>query len=222
MKELGQIYLSWRKGTGARRHIVGRLKRNVTDGVRFEYLPEGVAEAKKEGFSSYTEFPDLTKSYNGSALDIFGQRIMKSERADINDFLSFWEISPKYKSDKYYLLARTQGLNPADNFEFLAEYNPIKGLCFLTDLAGLSTLKLAPSLLKVGDKLTYQLEKTNQFDKHAVRVLFKGQLIGYIKKIHSRVFHRVKEGELQLTIKALETNGTIKRVFVKVELPNFY
>jgi hypothetical protein len=219
MKEVGQIYLSWRKGPGARRHIVGRLKRNVTDGVRFDYLADGIAEAKKEGFSTYTEFPDLTKSYNGSALDIFGQRIMKSERADINDFLRFWEISPKYKSDKYYLLARTQGLNPADNFEFLADYNPIKGLCFLTDLAGLSKLKLATSLLKVGDKLTYELEKTNKFDQYAVKVFFKEQLVGYIKKIHSRVFHRVKEGELLLTVKALETNGVIKRVFVKVLLP---
>jgi hypothetical protein len=219
MKEVGQIYLSWRKGPGASRHILGRLKRNATEGVRFDYLADGVAKAKKDGFSSYTEFPDLTKSYNGSALDIFGQRIMKSERADINDFLKFWEISPKYKSDKYYLLARTQGLNPSDNFEFLADYNPIKGLCFLTDLAGLSKFKLPPSLLKVGDRLIYELEKTNEFDDKAVKVFSQGQLVGYIKKIHSRVFHKVKEGELQLTVKALDTNGFIKRIFVKVELP---
>ena len=139
MKEIGQIYLSWRKGEGACRYIVGRLKRNATEGVRFDYLSEGVEAAKKEGFTAYTEFPDLTKQYNGGALDIFGQRIMKSERSDINDFLRFWEISPKFKSDKLYLLARTQGLNPSDNFEFLADYNPIKGLCFLTDLAGLSS-----------------------------------------------------------------------------------
>jgi len=218
MTPFAHIYLSWRKGPGASRHIVGRLKRNATEGVRFDYLADGVAKAKKDGFSSYTEFPDLTKSYNGSALDIFGQRIMKSERADINDFLKFWEISPKYKSDKYYLLARTQGLNPADNFEFLADYNPIKGLCFFTDLAGLSTFKLSPTSLKVGDKLSYKLEKTNEFDDKAVKVFFKGQLVGYIKKIHSRVFHRVKEGELQLRVKALEINGIIKRVFVKVEL----
>lgn len=218
MKEVGHIYLSWRKGLGERRHIVGVLRSNSTDGVRFAYLPKGVEKAQKEGFTVYTEFPDLTKEYNGSALDVFGQRIMKSERSDINDFLSFWEINPKHKSDKYYLLARTQGLNPSDNFEFLADYNPVKGLCFLTDLAGLSKLNLSSGLLKEGDELSYELETDNQYDKYAVKVSFNGKLVGYIKKIHSQVFHKAGENKLKVRVKALDQNGSIKRIFVKVSL----
>ena len=216
MKEIGHIYLSWRKGQGERRYIVGVLKKNATEGVRFEYLSEGVEAAKKEGFAPYPEFPELTKKYSDNVVEIFGQRITKSERSDINDFLDFWEIEAKYKDEKFYLLAHTQGLSPTDNFEFLADYNRIKSLCFLTDLASLSVLKLAAGNIQKGDTLTYQLEKDNAYDKDAVKV-FKGNMhVGYIKKIHSRVFHKKGTGTFKLTVKAVEQNGIIKRVFVKV------
>src|SRR5690606_19639304 len=109
MKEIGHIFLTWREGEGKRRHIVGVLKRNATLGVRFSYLPKGVEEAKKNGFSPYTEFPDINREYTENVLEVFGQRIMKSERSDIRDFYDFWEIDIKYKDDKYYLLAHTQG-----------------------------------------------------------------------------------------------------------------
>jgi hypothetical protein len=218
MKEIGNIYLCWRKGLGERRHIVGILKRNATDGVRFSYFPDGVKAAQKEGFTPYTEFPDLNKTYDGTALEVFGQRIMKSERSDINDFLSFWEISPKYKTDKYYLLARTQGLNPSDNFEFLADYNPVKGLSFMTDLAGLSKLNLPKGTLVEGDELSFEKEPENGYDRFAVKVKFKGQLVGYIKKIHSKVFYKSAGENLKIKVKALDQNGMIKRIFVRVYL----
>jgi hypothetical protein len=216
MKEIGDIYLSWREGLGKRRHIVGVLKRNATKGIRFSYIPRGVEIAEKDGFSPYTEFPDLNKHYTENVIEVFGQRIIKSERSDILDFYDFWEIDEKYKDDKYYLLAHTQGLNPADNFEFLADYNPTKNLRFLTDLASLSKLKLKADSVKPGDLLTYQLEPNNEYDDKAVKVFKDGQQIGYLKKIHSRVFYKQKGNHLKLQVKAVEQNGVIKRIFVKV------
>jgi hypothetical protein len=216
MKEIGHIYLSWREGLGKRRHIVGVLKRNATYGVRFSYLLKEVENAKKDGFSPYTAFPDFDKEYSENVLEVFGQRIMKSERSDIADFYDFWEIDSKYKDDKFYLLAHTQGLNPADNFEFLADYNPNKSLRFLTDLASLSTLKLKADSVKAGDILTYQLEPENEFDNVAVRVFKEEVQIGYIKRIHSRVFYKQKGSHLKMKVKAVEQNGVIKRIFVKV------
>lgn len=216
MKEIGHIYLSWREGLGRRRHIVGVLKRNSTLGVRFSYFKKGVTSASKDGFSPYTEFPDLDKEYTENVLEVFGQRIMKSERADISDFYDFWEINSKFKDDKYYLLAHTQGLNPTDNFEFLADYYPNKNLRFLTDLAGLSKLKLSSNSVKPGDILTYKLEPNNKFDDKAVKVFKNDFEVGYLKKIHSRVFYKKKGGLLKLVVKAVEQNGVIKRIFVKV------
>jgi hypothetical protein len=216
MKEIGHIYLSWREGLGKRRHIVGVLKRNATLGVRFSYIKKGVDAAKKDGFSPYTEFPDFDKEYTENVLEVFGQRIMKSERSDISDFYDFWEIDTKFKEDKFYLLAHTQGLNPTDNFEFLADYNPNKSLRFLTDLASLSTLKLSADSIKTGDILTYKLESENEFDDKAVKVFKGDKEVGYIKKIHTRVFYKQKGSILKLVVKAVEQNGLIKRIFVKV------
>lgn len=216
MKEIGHIYLSWREGLGKRRHIVGVLKRNATLGIRFSYIKKGVEAAMKDGFSPYTEFPDFDKEYSENVLEVFGQRIMKSERSDILDFYAFWEIDTTFKDDKFYLLGHTQGLNPTDNFEFLADYNPNRSLRFLTDLASLSVLKLPADSVKPEDILTYKLESNNKFDDKAVKVFKGDKEVGYIKKIHSRVFYKEKSGLLKLVVKAVEQNGVIKRIFVKV------
>jgi hypothetical protein len=215
VKEIGHIYLSWRQGAGKGRHLVGVIKKSETKGIRFSYLIDGVEAAKVEGFTPYTEFPDLDREYSEKVIEIFGQRITKSERSDITDFLDFWEIDPKYKDDKFYLLAHTQGLNPTDNFEFLADYNPSKSLRFLTDLAGLSILKLPAQSLQVGDVLSYQLEGENIHDRYAVKIFKGGVPVGYIKKVHSRVFHKKGGNRLKLMVKAVEQNGTIKTVFLK-------
>ena len=97
MKAIGSIYLSWRKGKGSRRKIVGLIKKNATSGVRFSYLQKGVLEAQKEGFTPYTDFPDTTKVYSENVLEIFGQRLIKTERPDINKYLDFWAIDTKFK-----------------------------------------------------------------------------------------------------------------------------
>ncbi len=216
MRSIGNIYLSWRKGQGHRRYLVGILRKNTSDGIRFSYISKNIEEAKKDGFSPYTEFPDLARIYTDNVLDTFSQRLMKSERADIQSFYDFWEIDPLYKNDKYYLLAHTQGLVPTDNFEFLADFKPRKSLRFVTDLANVKAQELPAGSIKPGDELTYKLEPCNPYDKYAIKV-FKGSLqVGYVKKIHSRIFYKSPFYKLKLTVKACNQHGIISRIFVKV------
>jgi len=61
VKAIGTIYLAWRKGKGSRRKIVGVIKKNTTNGVRFSYIAKGVQEAEKEGFTPYIDFPDISR-----------------------------------------------------------------------------------------------------------------------------------------------------------------
>lgn len=216
MKEFEKIYLSWRKGRGSGRHIVGVLEHTLEGKFVFKYDKASVVEAEKDGFAPYTEFPEVTKSYNGNVLEIFGQRLIKSERPDIQSFYDFWEIEPEHKDDKFYMLGHTQGLQPTDNFEFLADYNLVDGLHFLTELAGLSTYQLPSGSLKEGDVLRFELDKNNEFDKEAVTV-FKGDTeIGHIKRIHCKVFHKSGSENLKLSIKSVDKNGIIKKAFIKV------
>lgn len=218
MKEFDKLYLSWRKGQGNRRHIVGVLEHTSEDKFGFTYDKMAVQKAKEEGFAPYTEFPDITKSYNGNVLEIFGQRMIKSERPDVQTFYDFWEIEPFFKDDKFYLLGHTQGLLPTDNFEFLADYNPTPGLHFLTELTGLTNYQLPSNSVKVGNILSFKIDKNNPFDAEAVKI-FNGDIeIGYIKKIHCRVFHKAGAEKLKLSAKAIDKNGIIKKIFIKVSM----
>ena len=216
MKEFDKIYLSWRKGTGGIRHIVCDIERIGGDIFVFKYDTEAVAIAEKDGFSPYTEFSDINKKYEGNVVDIFAQRLIRSDRTDVQKFYDFWEIEERYFSDKFYLLGHTQGLLPTDNFEFLADYNAIPGIHFLTDIAALSVMQHSPDVITDRDELQIKLETENEHDPHAVAV-YKGDLkIGYIKKIHCHVFHKPGGENLKLKIKAIDKNGVIKRIFVKV------
>jgi hypothetical protein len=76
MKAMGNIYLTWRSGKGESRHKVGVLRRNSTEGVRFNYIISQ-EEATQIGFIPYTDFPDLTKVYTENVLEIFGHKDYK-------------------------------------------------------------------------------------------------------------------------------------------------
>ena len=218
MAEFEKIHLVWRKGLGERRHAVGILEK-LPDGRNvFNYSPDAGQLQEKEGFTPYTEFQDLKKQYNGNVAEIFGQRLMKSDRPDVASFFKFWEVDNDKAQDKFYLLGKTQGLVPTDNFEFLAEYKLTPETHFLTELAGLSKYPLEKGKVLIGDVLRFELEKDNGYDDYAVKV-FKGDLfIGYIKKYHNKIFHDPGADKLKLTIKALDQNGKIKRIFIKVSL----
>lgn len=220
MKAIGNISLVWRKGKGSRRIVVGVIKNNASQGVRFSYIPEGVEKAKQYGFTMYEGFPDITKEYTENVIDIFGQRIMRSERNDIDDFFKFWQIDKKYKEDNFYMLAYTQGLLPTDNFEFLAEFNPIKNLSFITEISGLSKLSLPVDTLRIGDQLSYSKECNNQHDSCAIKLFKQNLFIGYVKLIHNKVFHKKSKSRLQVAVHHIENNGHINRVFLKVSTEN--
>jgi hypothetical protein len=215
MAEFSNIYLVWREGAGHGREIVGTIERSTDGRVLFSYQPN-VGELAKKGFRPYLEFPDLHRTYNGNVIDIFGQRLTKADRPDISRIYEFWEVDPKQVDDKFYLLGKTQGLVPTDNFEFLAEYNMVPGVHFLTEIAGLSKTKIQKGQVVNSDLLTFELEPTNEFDSYAVKVFKDNLQIGYIKKVHSRIFYHKEATKLKLEVKALEQNGTIKRIFVKV------
>jgi len=217
MKAIGNIHLIWRPGKGSRRISVGTIKKSTSEGIRFQYNQEGVEEAKKLGFVHYEGFPDTDKVYTENVIEIFGQRLMRSERPDLKDFYDFWNINLSEKEDKYYMLAFTQGLLPTDSFEFLADFNPKKDLSFVTEITGLSDAKINSELITVGDILRYELEPENSFDKNAVKVFKDNLYLGHIKLIHSRVFHKTQK-QFKLTVQGVEKNGIIKRIFVKSSL----
>lgn len=211
-----EIHLSWRKGKGSRRKIVGVLRRTATNGITFRYLKDGCEEAKKDGFNEYPGFSlKYDVVYKEDDLDIFSLRLISNDRKDNLKLLKFWEAEGV--NDKFDLLALTQGLLPTDNFEFLGLFNPAKGFKFVTDLAGLSHIELERGIIAIGDKLTYEFEYSEKaYSKKAVKVFKNDIHVGYIKNIHNNIFLKLTPNTFSLTVKDIEQNGIIKNIFVLV------
>lgn len=85
MKTIGNISIVWRKCKGDQRIVIGVIRSNAK-GVSFSYKKDGVIQARKNGFTFYGGFSDIDKEYKENVINIFGQRIMRSDRNDVDDF----------------------------------------------------------------------------------------------------------------------------------------
>ena len=86
----------------------------------------------------------------------------------------------------------------------------------MTELASTSHQKLPAHLLQAGDELRIEKEPKNEHDAEAIKVYKGDDFLGYIKKVHCKVFHQPLAEHLGLTVKAVEKNGTVKKAFLKV------
>lgn len=214
-KEFGNIFLSWRLKKGDTRNIVGVLKETAT-GVVFSYTDKGKELAKKHEFNPYAGFPNINTVYQQNVLDIFGQRLMRPERPDIQKYYNLWNIPADKTADKLYLLAKTQGIQAGDMFEFLADYNPIKNLSFISEICGLTHNKLRPDILQKGDILQWEKEKHTQ-DEYAIALYKNKEKLGYVKQIHNRIFYKTKH-TIQVKVISIETNGYLNKAYIQISL----
>lgn len=222
MKKIARhIYLIWRRSRGDRRIKVGVIKRSDSGDVTFKYISEGIRQASRYGFYCYPDFPDTSKIYTDNVMDIFGQRLNNTDRSDIQPYFEFWEIDQKFKNDKFYVLAQTQGLLATDNFEFLASFHLTKDLKFISEIAGITHYNVPSKTLKIDDKLSWGLAPNNQYDPMAVKIFKGNQLLGYVKMIHNEIFHDKRAKNLTIKVKGIEENEVIHQVFIKIYVDNY-
>lgn len=219
---LKKIYLSWRPGKGEGRYLVGVFSRENSSGddIVFNYQTDEVKKAKEKGFYNYPEFPEIDKEYRTNLKTVLSLRLMPKTRADRNSYLSFWNANVD-GLDWFDELGFTQGELATDTFEFLAEY-PKKyngiGINFVSNIAALSHLKLAADCVTVGDKLRFELDSKNEYDKSAVKIFRADDFIGYVKRGHNLFFHKIRNDEVDIRITNLEKNGKINRIYFSVRV----
>ena len=209
------ITLVWRTGKSHSRIPVAIVKSNVF-GTTFKYLKDGVEQAQKEGFVCFPDFPDTMEIHSTNVLKVLSLRINDSERSDIQDYYSFWEVPPAVQKNTSRLLSYTQGILPTDNFEFLAEYYGVKGVRFVSELTGLSENQLENDRINEGDELEWKLEPENEYDSKAVALYKDGQMLGHVKRVHSHVFYLPSSNLLRVKVKKIEHNGHISRAYILI------
>lgn len=219
---LKKIYLSWRPGKGDGRFLVGVFSRGNSSGddIVFNYQQDEVTKAMDKGFFNYPEFPDIDKVYRTNLKTVLSLRLMPKTRADRSNYLSFWNANVD-GLDWFDELGFTQGELATDTFEFLAEY-PKKyngiGINFVSNIAALSHLKLASDCVTIGEKLRFELDPENKFDKSAVKIFSNNDFIGYAKRGHNLFFHKVRNEEVDIRITNVEKNGKMNQIYFSVRV----
>lgn len=215
------ISLMWRSSRGERRICIGNITVLGNGAISFKYDMQGVEEAKKikSDFSGYPGLALNTLEHKDSEYlkNLFSLRLINLERTDRKELLDFWLLDDEVAQDVIMLLAMTQGMSLADMFEFVPHFqrdNTAKRP-FVTDLAALSVTKFDISSLHNGLKLQFEREPDNPYDKNAVKVLYNGQLIGYIKNGHNYVF-KGRKGGISLYVHKITTSPNFTKLYIKV------
>ncbi len=219
---LKRIYLTWRHGKGGGRFLIGVLNRDTPNGdnIVFNYLTEEIEKAKDAGFFNYPEFPDLDKVYNVNIKTAFSLRLMPKSRADRDRYLSFWNANID-GLDWFDELGFTQGKLATDTFEFMADFPKRfngEGINFVSNIAGLTHLKLPSDVVSENDKLRFELDAKNLFDNLAVKVFKENIHIGYVKRGHHFFFHKVLNQEIDMRVKAIEKNGSMNQIYYSIRI----
>ena len=216
------IYLSWQAIDHGQRYIVAELIEKANGEYCFRYIPgNDLEEAKKQGFSGYPAFPDFDKEYTNNAIDPFVMRLPARARTDLDTLLNYWEIHGRNITD-FNLLAITGGKLRTDNFEFIDPHKNKRPNQFLTELAGFvhhaedKNLRAIP----VGVEVQLERDSDNRFDPFAVKVLYQGKQIGYIKKVHAQtISEEIAKGKnVRVEIKNFDLNGVVNSILLKITI----
>lgn len=216
------IYLSWQATDHGKRCIVAQLVEKAPGRYSFRYIQgKDLEEAKKLGFDGYPAFPYLDQEYTGNVIDPFVMRLPARTRTDFNDLLKYWEIHNAEISD-FDLLAITGGKLRTDNFEFIDPHKTKRPNQFLTELAGFvyhaddEKLRNIPA----GSELQLEREPENQWDPNAVKVLYRGEPIGYIKRVHSQTIceELAKRKTVKAEVKDFAVNGVVNSILLKITI----
>lgn len=211
------IRLIWRPAPHTPRRVVGTLRRRE-DTYSFVYDGPDVEVARSEGFRGYPGMGDLERDYNGQAMIAFASRLPSRERPDLNHLLGGWGASAS--QDNFQVLGLTFGRLPTDMYEFIPEIKAIPGTRYFSDLAGIQNYKQSEAfrVLHPGAELSLRMNPGNEHDCHAVEVLYEGQQVGHLKRVHCESVCCALEEDLTVTchLVRVRLNGVIQEVVVEI------
>ncbi|NYE57207.1 HIRAN domain-containing protein [Carboxydothermus ferrireducens] len=184
-----ELILVWKDPKTRLRYPVGRLWKENEE-YYFKYLDEELKKAEKAGFFYYLPFTKKNQIYRSSKLfGSFASRLPDKKDITYKELLKRYKLDEKDVKDEFDLLRITGGILATDTFEF---FEPIEfeedgnfEIEFL--VAGLRYYfdENLYNKIKIGDTVELRAELENEYDPHAVEVLYTGKKIGYVPVIYS-------------------------------------
>lgn len=207
--EIEALCLAWRPRNAGERLVVGTVTRK--DGsFRFRYDGRDLSRAVDAGFSGYPGLaPDPEVEYNGRAMEAFQARLPQPKRPDRARLLGLWGVPPD-ESDPMVLLGATGGRLVTDAFEFLPSLSSAIGTYFKTPVAGFRHCAGAGLLqtIAAGERIECVPEPENEVDARAIRLVWNGGHVGYLRKVVSDSVLRAMESGMRIDCRlASEVKG---------------
>lgn len=205
------VYLIWKDPKSRRQYRVGQLSKNGQ--YEFEYGFE-IQQALEKGFELLISFDDLEKKYSSDKLFTpFRSRVPDKRRKGIQSILEKYGLN---EYNEYEILKKSGGRLPIDSIEFIdpildngedpiernfyiagpRHYIGCEGNCCDTSIE-----------LEYGEQLYLELEPSNKYDSHAVKVVKTNNiLVGYLPRYYSEaVFEFISKGA-EYALKVSEVN----------------
>ena len=181
-----ELWLIWKNPNSRRRYTVGILTQHV-DKFIFKYNEQVVEEISEQGFDYFPGFNNIKETYASENLfpNILN-RLPNSNRDDYEEILNSYGLN--MNNTFFEILERTKGRLLTDNYEFIPPFNKNK---IEFEVAGINHCKdfeKCRDILKIGDKLSLELEANNQYDNNAIMVIFTDKekyKIGYVPRYYS-------------------------------------
>jgi hypothetical protein len=198
--ERDYLYLIWKEPISRRNYIVAQLSKNSQ--YEFSYGYE-VEQAIKVGFELLIPFDDIHKVYKSDTLfPTFSSRLPDSKRRGIERILEKYDLK---EFDEYKLLKRSGARLPIDSLEFIdpifeehnGEIKRIFHIAGVRHYIGCNGDNCEKSIhLSVGDRLSLELESTNEYDINAIKIMYKdNEHVGYLPRYYSEsVTEYLKDG----------------------------
>lgn len=215
--EFDSIKLIWRQLPRTERLVVGTLSR-AADSFMFDYDGPDLERAKELGFDGYPGLPLERAPFNGQAMAALGARNLSTRREDYDRLATFWRIPQG--ADPFVSIGMTSGTLPTDLFEVAAEFKPIPNTEFITSLAGIQFCEGKDLLRESAPGVELHLERdpSNTFDANAVKVLWGGGHVAFIKKVHNQAVLRAWDAGLivMATVEHAKVNGIVQEVLASI------
>lgn len=211
-----ELWLIWKNPKTRRRYLVGILTKHDNN-YNFKY-------SKNEKIPDFDYFPGFNKIddvYNNTELftNILN-RLPNPSRPDYEKILKSYGLNRD--SSNMEILEKTRGRLLTDTFEFVTPFNEDNIMFEVAGIRYCDELKKCKKNMKIGDKISLELESINKYDEDAVVVKYESYKIGYVPRYYSSHLAKLlrKNIEYKAYINNLNIDSKIndENISVKVDL----
>ena len=198
-----RLWLIWKEPKERRRFIIGELD-FLNGQYRFKYIDPELNDARKKGLDFFPGFSDLKKEYISKELFAnIESRLPNPSRPEYLSILNTYELD--MNSTEMEILSRTKGRLLTDNFEFVPIFDKNKIEFEIAGTRHSSDIQNHKNSFKVNDTLYLEMDKNNEYDKYAIKVMCdKGDAIyhlGYVPRYYSKELSEILDKKINYSAK---------------------